>query len=73
MSKWTADFANDPKNDYALIVEILHNGEDVAVIKNGKYGLELIWFAHGNDLIIPLDWLLGLINEASKRLKIGQS
>ena len=68
MSKWTADFANDPNNDYALIVEILHDGEDVGIIKNGKHGLELIWFAHTNDYIIPFEWLFDLMSEAKKRL-----
>jgi hypothetical protein len=68
MSRWTADFANDPKNDYELVVEILCDGEDAGVIKNGINGLELVWFAHSNDYIIPVDWLSGLVSEAKKKL-----
>ena len=68
MSQWTADFTNDPNNDYELIVEILYNDEDVGFIKNGKCGLELILFAHNNDYIIPFEWLFGLMSEAKRRL-----
>jgi hypothetical protein len=68
MSQWTADFTNDPNNDYALIIEILCNREDVGVIKPGKHGLELIIFNHDQDIAIPFDWLLGLMNEAKTKL-----
>lgn len=66
MQKWTADFTNDPFNNYELIVEIQRDGKDVARIQPGKNGLELKWYANDSDLIIPLDWLLGLINEINK-------
>mgnify|MGYP000901461224 CR=1 FL=1 len=59
MSGWTADFANDPFDDYNLIVEILFNDEDVAVIKQGKDGLEMKWYATDKDIIIPVEWLNG--------------
>ncbi|HLC07134.1 MAG TPA: hypothetical protein VJJ26_03020 [Candidatus Babeliales bacterium] len=68
MSQWTADFANDPNNNYELIIEILHNGQDVGVIKHGKNGLELVLFPHGSSFSIPFDWLLGLMNEANNKL-----
>lgn len=64
MSQWTADFTNDSNNDYELIVQIFYEGEEVGLIKNGKQGLELIWFAHGSDYNIPFDWFFGLMNEA---------
>ena len=69
MIGWTADFANDPFDDYNLIVEILFNNEDVAVIKQGNDGLEMKWYASEKDLIIPVQWLNGLLNEAKERLK----
>lgn len=69
MSGWTADFANDPFDDYNLIVEILFDDEDVAVIKQGKDGLEMKWYATDKDIIIPVEWLNGLLNEAKERLK----
>lgn len=68
MSGWNADFANDPFDDYNLIVEILFNNEDVAVIKQGKDGLEMKWYATNKDLIIPVEWLNGLLSEANERL-----
>lgn len=68
MSGWTADFVNDPFDDYNLIVEILFNDEDVAVIKQGNNGLEMKWYASDKDLTIPVEWLNGLLNEAKERL-----
>jgi hypothetical protein len=68
MLNWTANFINDPKNDYKLIVEILYNDEEVGLIKQGQSGLELILFAHNKDKTIPFDWFLGLMEEANKSL-----
>lgn len=68
MSNWTADYANDPYNDYEMIVEILYNDEDIAVIRQGEGGLELKWYAHQNDLVVPLEWIADLFTEAKKRL-----
>ncbi len=67
MSKWTADITNDPNNDYNLMVEILHNGEDIAVIHKGEEGMELKWYAHKDDLIIPLEWILNLLLEIKNK------
>ncbi|NLD49816.1 MAG: hypothetical protein GX660_21935 [Clostridiaceae bacterium] len=58
MSGWTADFANDPFDDYNLIVEILFNDEDVAVIKQGKDGLEMKWYATDKDILSRLNGLM---------------
>ena len=68
MSQWTADFTNDPNNDYALIIEILCNDEDIGVIKPENHGLEFIIFNHHQDIAIPFDWLLNLMNEAKDQL-----
>ena len=68
MLQWTADFTNDPNNDYELMIEILCNGEDIGVIKREKSKLTFILFAHGKDLAIPFNWLLGIMNEANKNL-----
>ena len=68
MDKWTADFTNNPFDDYSLIVEILYNDDDVAVIKNGEKGLELKLYPTEEELTIPLDWLTGLFSEAQKQL-----
>ena len=68
MNKWTADFGNDPHDDYNLIVIIYYNEEDVAIIRNVKGELTLQWFAKGTELEMPIDWLIGLLEEAKKRL-----
>lgn len=63
MEKWSADFVNDPNNDYELLVEILYEDKDVAIMKHGKNGLEITWYANQNDLTIPCNWLIGLISK----------
>lgn len=68
MKQWTADFANDPHDDYNLIVEILYDDEEIAVIKQGQKGLEMKWYPNKEELLIPIDWLLGLFSEAKKRM-----
>ena len=65
---WTADFTNDPGNDYELAIEILYKGEDVAVIRKGEQGLELKLYANKEDLIIPVEWITSLLLEAKKKL-----
>ena len=69
MSNWTADFSNDPNDDYNLIVEILFNEEDIAVIRKGKEGLEIIWYPSEKELVLPLQWLSSLLNEVEKRMQ----
>lgn len=69
MNGWTADFTNDPFDDYNLIVEILFNDEDIAVIKQGNEGLEMKWYASNKDIVIPVEWLDGLLNEVKERLR----
>ena len=70
MSKWTADFTNDPFNDYEIVVEILYNDEEVAVIKQGGDGLEMKWYAAENDIVIPVEWLSNLLSQAKEKLII---
>ncbi len=73
MIKWTADFVNDPNNDFELIAEVLCEGDDAAVLKKGNSGLELTFYAHNKDLIIPFDWLMGLMIEFNRRMKSNLS
>lgn len=68
MENWTAYFANDPDDDYNLTVEILYEDEIVAMIKHGNNGLDLHLYSSENDLVIPFDWLYGLMTEAKRRL-----
>jgi hypothetical protein len=71
MKQWSADFANDPFDDYNSIVEILYGDEEIAVIKQGKQGLEIKWYPNKDEVIIPFDWLLGLLIEIKKRMGSG--
>ena len=69
MDNWTADFTNDPNDDYSPIVEILCNGEEIAVIRKRKDGLEVMWYPNEEELILPHKWLSSLLNEAEKRMQ----
>ncbi len=66
MSKWTAIIINDPNNDYKLMVEISYDNKDVAIITQTNCGLELTWYAHDKNLVVPFDWLFKLMNSAKK-------
>jgi hypothetical protein len=68
MQKWTANYLNDPASDYELMVEICCNDKDKAIITQSKNGLEFKIYAHKDDLTIPFDWLLKLINEVQNDL-----
>jgi len=68
MKQWEADFGNDPYDDYNLIVEILCDDRDVAVIKQSHGGAFINWYPHDEELIVPLDWLSGLLLETKQRL-----
>ena len=50
MERWTANFVNNPDDAYKLIVEILYNGHDVAIIKKEDKDLKIIWYANTDDL-----------------------
>ncbi len=69
MGIWTADIGNDPYDDYNLIIEVLCDDKDIAVIRNtgGKFVIK--WFAHENELDVPVDWLIGLLSAAKDRLE----
>jgi hypothetical protein len=68
MKQWTADFCNDPYDDYNLIIEILCGDEEIAVIKQGQQRLEMKWYPNKEELIIPVEWLSELLLEAKKRM-----
>ncbi len=68
MEEWTAYYVNNPDDDYNLVLEILHNDNDVALVYQVENGLKLKYYANENDLVIPVDWLLGLLSDAAKRL-----
>jgi hypothetical protein len=68
LKKWTADFVNDPNDDYNLIIEVLCDEEEIAIIRRKKDDLEMQWYANAEEIVIPVEWLAGLLIEATKRL-----
>lgn len=68
MKKWTADFGNDPNDDYNLVVEILCDDEEIAIVQKRNNEMEIKWYPNKDEIIIPLDWFLDLLQEAQKRL-----
>jgi hypothetical protein len=68
MEEWTAYYVNNPNDDYNLVVEILHGESEFAWIFKEEGSLKLKFYAHGEDVTIPGDWLIGLLNDAKLRL-----
>jgi len=68
MNKWTADFTNNPFDDYNLMVELFFDEVEVASIKKGEKGLELKLYENNRDLCIPLNWLSDLILEFENKI-----
>jgi len=66
INQWTADWVNDSDNNN-LSPEILCEGEAVATITQGQEGLALKWHTNPKGLIIPVDWLSGLLLSAIAR------
>ena len=69
MKQWSADYVNDPSDDYNLLVDIWYGDEHCGQIKSSKGNFEIIWFASDQVRNIPLDWFLGLLSEAKNTLK----
>lgn len=68
MDGWIANYVNNPNDDFNVVLEILHNDDDVALIYRGDSGLNLKYYANENDVVIPLNWLLDLLSDAVKKL-----
>lgn len=69
MKGWTADIVNNPNDDYNLMIEILYNEVDVAVIYKCDDELILKYYASKDDLVIPVDYLIKLLEDAKARLE----
>lgn len=67
MPQWTANYINDPENDFVLTIEILCDDEEISVIKYKGSELKYILFSRDKDIAIPFNWLLELMNEASRQ------
>ncbi|AIF51848.1 hypothetical protein [Pelosinus sp. UFO1] len=69
MKGWSADFVNDPNNDFEVVLEILYEDKDVAVIRQGVDGLEIHWYENTKRLVVPVDWLVKLLIDAKEKLR----
>ena len=74
MKQWAADVGNDPNDDFNIIIDILYGEkfkeDHFATIKqNPEGGLSITWYPHKEELVIPLDWLLSILQGAKKELE----
>lgn len=65
MGVWTAEFSNDPENDFNLYVELLEDDEYKARIYYDTNEIVCIRFYGGSEAILSFDWLSGIIKELS--------
>lgn len=64
MKKWTTQFANDPRRDYNLYLELVKEGEPQGQIAREADGeLYLSLFA-SPDVKIPFAWLVSVSAQA---------
>ncbi|MBU3131877.1 hypothetical protein KPL40_05380 [Clostridium gasigenes] len=63
MSKVVADYVNDPDNDFDLMVEILDDNEEIAMIRKVEGIYKLIIFENIKRVEIPLEWLNNVIRK----------
>ena len=73
MEKWAVDWANDPNDDYNLIMEIVYNYSDVAIIYQRKHGLVIKWYSDFNGVAIPVEWFSDLLLTAKKDLNDSEA
>lgn len=69
MRGWTADYVNNPYNDFEIVVEILYNDKDVGVIYKDEQGVAIKWYENNEPLVIPVEWLVVLLMEVKSKLK----
>ena len=68
MNGLEANYINNPNDDYNITIEILYNDVDVANISKNVDKLELKFYANNEDVTIPVDWLLELLQTAKQSL-----
>lgn len=68
MTNWRADVANDPHDDYNLVVEISYGDTHRASIVKRDGELVVRWYADESDVEIPADWLCEVLSKAKREL-----
>lgn len=61
MQKLVADYVNDPENNFDLMVEILSEDKEIAMIRKVEGEYRLVVFKSSEDIEIPLSWLNDVI------------
>jgi hypothetical protein len=64
--KWTADIMTDPMRDHKLHVELKEDGNFRARIYRDESGQVQLRVYDGPGSIIPVEWLLGIIQRFSR-------
>ena len=64
---WSADFLSAPDRDFNT-VDVLFDEQEVASIKKLNGEMVISYRKTEKDFDIPLDWFLGLLQEAKNRI-----
>ena len=66
MELWTADLMTDPDRDHAPIIELQDDGNFRARLYRDESGKLQLRIYEGPNSVIPVDWLLGIIQRFSE-------
>ena len=62
--RWSAEITNDPEQDYALVIEILHDDTPIGRIHRDESGKTwLTVYECPSKVHIDLDWLRTMLSE----------
>ncbi len=64
--EWSADIMTDPLRDHKLHVELREDGNFRGRLYKDELGKLQLRFYRGAETIIPVDWLLGIIQRFSE-------
>jgi len=69
MGNWTADITTDPDRNHQLLVELQENDEYRARLYEEGGELKLLVYEGSARSVIPVNWLLGIIDGFRKDLE----
>lgn len=70
MSQWVAEITNNPDKDYDVYVELLEDDEYKARLEmSSPEQLVLRVYNTANDVSLPVDWLVQIIDMAKKEIR----
>lgn len=62
-------YCNDPDDDFSLTLELTHQGEIWAIVRNHAGSLRVDVYPTRRPIRIPLQWLLERLQQAASDLK----